>query len=62
MIEEFVAASGGLDVMAPMRAAAPMGRTGRPEEVTGVVRYLASDQAGFTTGQTLLADGGHTSR
>lgn len=36
----------------------PMGRAGRPEEVAGLACYLASDQAGFITGQTLSINGG----
>ncbi|MEA1961603.1 MAG: glucose 1-dehydrogenase [Bacillota bacterium] len=36
----------------------PMGRVGEPEEVVGAVLYLASDSADFTTGQTILVDGG----
>jgi 3-oxoacyl-[acyl-carrier protein] reductase len=39
-------------------AAVPMGRFGTPEEVAGVVRFLASEEAGWITGQTLCVDGG----
>jgi NAD(P)-dependent dehydrogenase (short-subunit alcohol dehydrogenase family) len=36
----------------------PMGRRGTPEEVGRAVAFLASDDAGFITGTTLLVDGG----
>ena len=36
----------------------PMGRVGMPEEIAHSVLFLASDAAGFITGQTLIADGG----
>ncbi len=38
----------------------PIGRLGTPEEVAGMVAYLASDEAAFLTGATYLVDGGYT--
>ena len=35
-----------------------LGRIGRPEEVAAAVHFLASDDAAYVTGQTLLVDGG----
>jgi 3-oxoacyl-[acyl-carrier protein] reductase len=35
-----------------------LGRAGRPEDVAGAVLFLASDLAGYITGQVLIVDGG----
>jgi 3-oxoacyl-[acyl-carrier protein] reductase len=37
----------------------PLGRMGEPEEVAGLVAYLASARAGFITGSSLTIDGGY---
>ena len=36
----------------------PMGRTGLPEEVAKVVRFLCSDDASYITGQVIAVNGG----
>jgi NAD(P)-dependent dehydrogenase (short-subunit alcohol dehydrogenase family) len=33
-------------------------RTQEPEDLVGLVSFLASEDAGFMTGQTLMVDGG----
>ena len=38
----------------------PLRRTARPEEIARCVRFLASDGAGYITGQVLCVDGGMT--
>jgi 2-hydroxycyclohexanecarboxyl-CoA dehydrogenase len=43
-----------------LERAVPMRRLGRPEEVAHAVAFLASEQAGYITGQTLSVSGGLT--
>jgi NAD(P)-dependent dehydrogenase (short-subunit alcohol dehydrogenase family) len=36
----------------------PLGRAGRPEEIADLIAFLASDRAGWITGETISIDGG----
>lgn len=38
--------------------ATPMSRLGSPEDIAGIVSYLASDKASFVTGQSISVNGG----
>jgi meso-butanediol dehydrogenase/(S,S)-butanediol dehydrogenase/diacetyl reductase len=40
----------------------PLGRAGGPEDVGPVAVFLASDAARFITGQTIIVDGGTSTR
>ena len=41
-----------------MLAVIPAGRPGAPEDVAAAVAFLASEEAGYITGQVLSVDGG----
>lgn len=45
-----------------LRAHTPMDRFGQPEELVGAVIYLISPAASFTTGETIVVDGGFLTR
>jgi NAD(P)-dependent dehydrogenase (short-subunit alcohol dehydrogenase family) len=46
------------DLFEPVARAIPLGRIGEADEVAEVVLFLASERAGYVTGQTLMVDGG----
>lgn len=48
------------DIKCDLSNRIPMGRLGTPEDVVGAVLFLASEKAGYITGQVLAVDGGLT--
>jgi len=46
------------DIMKQVIAGIPVGRMGHPDEIARAVIYLAADEAGFITGETLSINGG----
>jgi 2-hydroxycyclohexanecarboxyl-CoA dehydrogenase len=53
-------AEGGAILIDALKKAVPMRRLGTPEDVAAAVAFLASEEAGFITGQTLSVSGGLT--
>jgi acetoacetyl-CoA reductase len=46
------------DVLKKIASGIPVGRLGQPEEIARAVCFLAADQSGFITGETLSVNGG----
>jgi 2-hydroxycyclohexanecarboxyl-CoA dehydrogenase len=57
---EGMAAAGGEKLFESLVRAVPMRRLGEPSDVSAAVAFLASERAGFITGQTLSVSGGLT--
>jgi len=48
------------DIYKRVTSSAPLRRIGEPNEIAGAAVYLASSAGSFTTGQTMVIDGGVT--
>ena len=46
------------DLKAAWTSEAPMGRVGRPEDAARLIAFLASEEAGWITGQVIHSRGG----
>ncbi|WP_095157390.1 SDR family oxidoreductase [Pseudomonas sp. Irchel 3E13] len=51
---------GDADLSARIASGVPLGRLGEPADIAAAMLFLASDNAGYVTGQTLIVDGGAT--
>ena len=52
--------AGGQQNTAAMAASVPAGRLGAVEEIADVIKFLASDDTRFLTGQIVAVNGGKT--
>jgi 3-oxoacyl-[acyl-carrier protein] reductase len=50
----------GADYVATMEASIPLGRLGSVADIANAALFLASDEAGYITSQTIVVDGGQT--
>jgi 2-hydroxycyclohexanecarboxyl-CoA dehydrogenase len=57
---EGMAEQGGEKLVTSLERAVPMRRLGEPQDVAAAVAFLAGEQAGYITGQTLSVSGGLT--
>ncbi len=60
MGRRLVKATSGVDDLRKLDASMPFGRVCQPEDVSGVVRFLVSDRAGYLTGERIYVHGGGT--
>ena len=61
LLENFMAEAGNPEKLAEaFRRAVPMGRLGQPDDLSGAIVFLASDDAAYITGQVLSVSGGLT--
>jgi 2-hydroxycyclohexanecarboxyl-CoA dehydrogenase len=60
LLAEMTQGETGAKIIDAMTKAVPFRRLAKPEDIAGAVAFLASDDAGFITGQTLSVSGGLT--
>ena len=61
LLAKFIdAGESGAKVLEAMKRAVPMKRIGRPEDLPGIVAFLASEDADYITGQVISVSGGLT--
>lgn len=60
LLAEITRGETGAKIVEAMTKAVPFRRLAKPADIAGAVAFLASDEAGFITGQTLSVSGGLT--
>ena len=50
--------SGSAEALRKITESHPMGRIGRPEDIADTILFLASDEASYISGETIVVDGG----
>jgi 3-oxoacyl-[acyl-carrier protein] reductase len=58
ILTDMLSRSTSTEQMAELTAQVPIGRAGTPEDIAGVIAFLASEDAGYITGASLDANGG----
>lgn len=58
ILTEAIQVHRGAEYIASMEAAIPLGRLGTPRDVANAFLYLASEEASYVTGTTIIVDGG----
>lgn len=53
-------AAGNEKLVESLKRGIPLGRLGQPDDISGLVAFLASERAGYITGQTVSVSGGLT--
>lgn len=61
-IETPLIAGASAEGLAQITSLHPIGRLGRPEEIAAAVTFLASEDASFMAGASLMVDGGYTAQ
>lgn len=60
LLSTFLEGPQGQRVYEGLKRSIPLGRLGRPDDIPGIVAFLASDDAAFMTGQVISVSGGLT--
>ena len=60
ILTQAMSALGSEDELNAMAECIPQGHLGKPEDIANTMLFLASEEAGYITGQTIVVDGGST--